>query len=192
MHTSRCLFYSNTHPCMYLFCTTIPTILGPYTRSIFPRAPDRPLPLSYCHVLDPMRYSSRIPTVLARPRPVCPDNPGLISRLLSFEAGHANEHLHSPVINHVPHFDWRLRVPSPKPPLSTIQKVFGKPLQPPLPSHSYPYDVHIQKYKDQSVTYRVPALPANCSPCPPAFSLFYHLNARKMRPSLGNASRTGA
>lgn len=149
--------------------------------------------LSGCHALRPMRHLTRIPTVLVRLRPSCLDHPCLSSRpLSSFEAANAREHLHSPVTDHVPRFDWRLRVPTPKPPLSAIQKVPEKRAQPPLPIDSYPYNAHIQKYKDQSVMHRVPSLPIGYSPRPPVSSPFYHLSVQKTRLSLENASRTGA
>ena len=142
-----------------------------------------------------MRYLSRIPTVLPRTSPPCLYNPRLPFRLLSsFEAANASEHLRPPATGHVPRFDWRLRVPSPKPSLSTVQKALEKRAQPPLPTYSHPYNAHIRKYKDQSVTYRVLAQPIHCSPPPPppASSPFYHPSVRRTRPSLESASRTGA
>jgi len=161
-------FYSNTHPCMYLFCTTSPvTLVFIYQIDflISARSIITYLPLSDCHVLNPMRYLTRTRTVLARPRHPCLDHPRLISRpLSSLGAVNPNRHLYSPVTDDVPRFDWRLRVPSPKPPLSTVQKALERRVQPPLPTNNYPYDAHIQKYKDQSVTRRVLSLPFSCSP----------------------------
>ena len=133
-----------------------------------------------------------MPTVFARPRTSCSDHHCLISRpLSSFESANAREHLNSPVTDHVSRFDWRLRVPGPKPPLSTVQKVLEKRVQPPFPTDSYPYDPHIQKYKDQSVMHRVPSLPIDHSHRPPVSSLFYHPSARKMRLSSKNAFLAG-
>ena len=125
-----------------------------YIELAFPeRSIDRHLSLSDCHVLSPMRHLSRTSSVLARPRPLCLDSPCVLSRpLSSFELANASEHLHPPVTDHVSRFDWRRHVPSPKPPLSTFQKVLEKRTQPPLPAYSHSYDSHIQKYKAQSVT----------------------------------------
>jgi hypothetical protein len=103
-----------------------------------------------CHVLNPMRRLSRTPTVFSRPPP---DHPCIIfRRLSSSEAVNVNERFRSPVTEHIPRFDWRLRVSSPKPPLNTAIKVLEKRTQPPFPTDAYPYNAHIQKYKDQFVT----------------------------------------
>ena len=180
---------------MYLFCTTISAelYLCSYVGLTFLCGLDRSSLLSACHVLNPMKHLSRVPTVLARPRPSCSDHPCLLSRpLSSFEFANASEHPHSLVTDCVPRFDWRLRVPSPKPPLSTFQKSPEKRAQPPLPTSSHPYDAHIQKYKNQSVTRHILALPIDCSPLPPASSPFYHPSAQKTRLSSENASRAGA
>lgn len=163
------LFYSNTHRCMYLSCTITPVIIVSIYRFDFPPSARLAIPPSHsaCHVLNPMRHLNRLPTVFARPRPPCPDPPCLVSRpLSSFGAADAREHLRLPATDHVPRFDWRLRVPSPKPPLSAAQKVLEKRAQPPLPTDSHPYNVHIQKYKDQSVICRDPFPPIGCSPRP--------------------------
>ncbi|KAF9785941.1 P-loop containing nucleoside triphosphate hydrolase protein [Thelephora terrestris] len=93
-----------------------------------------------------MRRLSRTPTVFSRPPP---DHPCIIfRRLSSSEAVNVNERFRSPVTEHIPRFDWRLRVSSPKPPLNTAIKVLEKRTQPPFPTDAYPYNAHIQKYKD--------------------------------------------
>ena len=104
-----------------------------------------------CHVLNPMRRLSRIPTVFSRPPP---HHPCIIfRRLSSAETANVNGRLSLPVTGHIPRFDWRLRVPSPKPPLNTVIKVLERRTQPPPPTDAYPYNAHIQKYKDQFVTH---------------------------------------
>ena len=148
------LFYSNTHPHVSLlyhhFCHTCVHTLD---RLSLERSIGRYLSLPHCHVLNPMRYLSRASPVLTRPRLSCSDYPCVLFRpLSSFESTDTNEHLRSPVTDHVPRFDWRRHVPSPKPPLSTFQKVPERRAQPPLPAYSHPYGTHIQKYKAQSVT----------------------------------------
>ena len=178
-------------PCMYFSCTNIPVALvfiystgSARSRSI--------IPPSACHVLNPMRRLSRIPPVIPPPLPPHSGHSCIISRpLSSFEASNAKEWLHPPLLDHVPRFDWRLRVPSPKPPFSTIQKALAKRTQPPLPTDAYPYNTHIQKYKDQYVTHWVPSVPIYRSPRP-VFSPFYHPSVRKTRLLSKNASQAGA
>lgn len=148
--------------------------------------------LARCHVYNPMRHLNRVPTVLARSGTPCLDHHCLTSRpLSSFDPANATERFSSSLTDRAPRFDWRLRVPHPKSPLSTIPKVLGKRTQPPFPTDSHPYDAHIQKYKDQSVTHRVRSPPIDCPHYSPVSSPFYHSNARKMRLSLESASRTG-
>jgi len=139
-----------------------------------------------------MRHLNRIPTLLARPRTSCSDHHCLISRSLSsYDSVYAREHLNSPVTDHVPRFDWRLRFPGPKPPLSTVQKDLEKRIQPPLLTDSYPYNYHIQKYKDRSVIHRVSSVRIDRSHRSPVSSPFYYPSTRKMRLSLKSASRIG-
>lgn len=141
-------------PSLPYLCSYIDFLLS--ARSVIAPLPD-------CHALNPMRHLSRVPTVLTHPRPPCSDQPCLLSRPLSslspLQSTNTAKHLHSPVADHLPRFDWRLRVPTPKPPLSTVQKVPERRAQPPLPAYSHPYSGYIQKYKDQSVTRHVRALP---------------------------------
>lgn len=158
------------------------------------RATRRSPPVSFvrCHVRNPMRHSNRVSTLLARPRTAYLDHRCFTSRpLSSCDPANAAERFSTSLTDHAPRFDWRLRVPHPKSPLSTISKVLEKRAQPPLPTDSYPYDVHIQKYKDQSVTHHVRSPPIDYPHYPPVSSPFYRPNARRMRPSLENASRTG-
>ena len=139
-----------------------------------------------------MRRLSCLPQVIIRPRPSCCDHPYIISRLLSsFQASNSSECLHSPLVNHPPRFDWRLRVPSPKPPFSAVQRSLARRTQPPLPTDSYPYNSHIQKYKDQYVAQRLPSLPICCSSHPLVSSPFYHQSVRKTRLLLKSASQAG-
>jgi len=152
---------------MYLSCTTTtPVIFVSINRFDFPGPSARSviyLRLLACHVLNPMRYFNRISTVFARPRLPCSHSPGFTSRPLSSFEG---EHLRLPVTHYVPRFNWRLRILSPKPPLSIFRKVLEKRAQPPLPTDSHPYNVHIQKYKDQSVMHCIPSLPTRYSLSP--------------------------
>ena len=146
--------------------------------------------LARCHVHNPMRHLNRVPTVLARPGTPCLDHHCLTSRFLSsFDPANAAERFS--LTDHAPRFDWRLRVPHPKSPLSTIPKVLGKRTQPPFPTDSHPYDAHIQKYKDQSVTRHARSPPIDYPYYSPVSFPSYHPNARKMRLSLESASRTG-
>jgi hypothetical protein len=176
------LYHHPCHTCVYM---------SP-NRLSFLSALDQSLPLSPCHVLNPMRRLSRLPQVIVRPRPPCCDNTCIISRPFSSSgASNASEFLHPPLIDHVPRFDWRLRVPSPKLPFSAARKFLAKRTQPPLPTDAYPYNAHIQKYKDQYVNQRVHSLQIYCSSHPAASSPFYHPSVHKMRLSLETASLAG-
>lgn len=180
-------------PCMYFFCTTIPVILVFIYPIDFPLNARSVVDSQPCHVLNPMRPLSRIPLVIVRPLPLYSARFCIISRpLSSFDASNANARLNSPAINHILRFDWRLHAPSPRPPLSTEQTVLAKRTQPPLPTDAYPYNAHIQNYKDQYVTHRVSPLPIYCSPYPAVSSPSYRSSVHRTKLSLENASRVGA